>query len=319
MTAAASCLTALQGDGSCFERVSFTTTFASHTLPVYVAHARALKKRRQHIESQLQRCGAPDVTFVLCGDANVVRGLNPRLYRCLHPSYTRTDWSRPGVSHLPNGTLSLALKHRLAHADALRRGLPAALILEDDAVLPAGFWVALTQALRPIPSDASLYFVGSYSRSTNPKLTLSNSPLVHRDAVDDPSTAVSLHRRLNGTDAPKPHILGTVAYVLFARGARHLGVQPIRAEADVDLSLLTPTSRCGATSPHCAVAAPPAQYGPSRWLAWQDESLAKDTTHGQKNSVRDGWLRACRQTSSPKASSSLLKACKRFGFAPPSG
>ena len=321
---ASACLAALQGDGSCLERVSFALPQPSNFLPVYVAHARGLTKRRAHIEAQLRRVGAPDATFVMCGDVGVVNALDPALYGCLHPQYTRTDWSRPGVTRLPNGTLSLALKHRLAHADALRRGLNAALVLEDDAVLPPNFWTTLSVYMAAMPADASLFFIGSYSRSTNPKLTLANHPKVSSSRgtlLQLPSAASSdasgvevppLHRRLNGTLAPKPHILGTVAYVVLARGARHLGTLPIRAEADVDLSLLTPTSRCGATSPSCRVGAPPSQYGPSRWLVWQDEGLSKQTTHGQKNSVRDGWERACRNAEPSSAAASLLKACKRY-------
>ena len=43
--------------------------------------------------------------------------------------------------------------------------------------------------------------------------------------------------------------------------------------AQVDLSLLAPTSQCAWTSPECAVAAPSAQYGPMAWLAWHISRL----------------------------------------------
>ena len=118
--------------------------------------------------------------------------------------------------------------------------------------------------------------------------------------------------------APQPHILGTVAYVIFARGARALAFQPVRAESDVDLTLLSPTAHCGRQDPSsppmhlCAVAAPPAQYGPSQWIVWQDETLSKQLTHGQANSVRDGWVRACRAAKPHEQK--LIRSCRKFGI-----
>ena len=48
-----------------------------------------------------------------------------------------------GWHGMPNGTLSLALKHKLASLDMLARHLPSALIVEDDAMLPVHLWSAL--------------------------------------------------------------------------------------------------------------------------------------------------------------------------------
>ena len=275
---------------------------------VYVMHARKLSSRRRHIEQQLLAVGFLDATFVLCADADVVARMHPVLYRCLHPQYTLTSWSRPGTNRLGNGTLSLALKHRIAHMDAARRNLPATVILEDDAVLPSDMWARLSE--HAVPADADIFFLGSYSRSTNPKLTLANAPTV-------PGTQPPVHRRINGTSTPPPHIVGTVAYVLYARGARALSSQPVRAESDVDLSLLVPTANCAGTSPRCAVAAPPFQYGPTQWIVWQDESLGRGRTHGHKNSVRDGWARACR--AARLSDQGLLRACRKFGIIPGHG
>ena len=56
---------------------------------------------------------------------------------------------------MANGTLSLVLKHRLAAWDMLRRSLPAAILLEDDAKMPTArptLWDKLSQYT--IPSDA---------------------------------------------------------------------------------------------------------------------------------------------------------------------
>ena len=303
-----SCLQFLSAKQPCLERWSTgrSSMRPPAQMPIFVAHAARLRRRREHIEMQLQKVGAEDVTFVLCADADVVAGLDPAIYTCLHPGYTKTYWSRPGVARLPNGTLSLALKHRLAHAEAARRKLRAALIIEDDAVLPLDLWSRLSEYT--IPTDASIFFLGSYSRSLNPKLTLASSQLVL-------GTQPPVHRRHNGsTGKSPPHILGTVAYLLLEPGARALHNKPVRAESDVDLSLLAPTAWCGPTSPECAVAAPPAQYGPARWLIWQDESLSKELTHGRANSVRDGWVRACRGAMA-RADQKLQRSCRKFGVA----
>ena len=239
----------------CMQRMSLGQTLR---VPTYVATARRLRRRRQHIIAQLKGVGAVDVTLVLCLDAEAIATLPLSTYRQLHPQYTRTAWSPATRDKLPNGTLSLALKHRLAHLDIWRRGLRHGLVIEDDAVLPAALPPQLDRYLGVLPPDAALFFIGSYSRSTNPRLTLADLPIVAH-------TSPPIHRRLNGTSFGRPpHILGTVAYVVLARGAAALGPQPVRAEADVDLSLLAPTSRCGPTSPQCAVAAPAGQYGPGK-------------------------------------------------------
>lgn len=211
---------------------------------------------------------------------------------------------------LSNGTLSLALKHRLAHWDIYRRQLPAALVVEDDALLAHDLWQRLAQYRAPV--DADLFFLGSYSQNQSPRMTLSaaravagSSPTVHCRAAGD----------------GEPYILGTVAYVVFARGAAALQ-RPVVAEADVDLSLLA-TSRphCAtgghlsraAASSRCAVAAPPRQCGPSQWLVWPSAAAGEENTHvsgGQ--GVRDKWRQHCKELIA--AGKLVNKNCERFGF-----
>ena len=140
-------------------------TNAKFKLPIYVAHARHLHRRRQHIAEQLRTIGSTDVTYVLCADASDISALDPAVYHQLHPQYTRTAWSPAARARLPNGTLSLALKHRLAHVDIWSRGLPRALVIEDDAVLPPTLPDELARYIPIIPDDAALFFVGSYSVS----------------------------------------------------------------------------------------------------------------------------------------------------------
>ena len=210
---------------------------------------------------------------------------------------------------LSNGTLSLALKHRLAHWDIHRRQLPAALVLEDDALLASDLWQRLAQYRAPV--DADLFFLGSYSQNPSPRMTLSAAR-----AVAGSSPAV--HCRAAGDS--EPYILGTVAYVVFARGAAALQ-RPVVAEADVDLSLLS-TSRphCAAgghlsrsaASSRCAVAAPPCQCGPSQWLVWPSAAAGEENTHvsgGQ--GVRDKWRQHCKELIAARKPAN--KNCERFG------
>ena len=211
---------------------------------------------------------------------------------------------------LSNGTLSLALKHRLAHWDIHRRQLPAALVLEDDALLASDLWQRLAQYRAPV--DADLFFLGSYSQNPSPRMTLSAAR-----AVAGSSPAV--HCRAAGDG--EPYILGTIAYVVFARGAAALQ-RPVVAEADVDLSLLS-TSRphCAAgghlsrsaASSRCAVAAPPCQCGPSQWLVWPSAAAGEENTHvsgGQ--GVRDKWRQHCKELIAARKPAN--KNCERFGF-----
>ena len=81
--------------GGCMQRTSFASSAeeGAFTLPIYVAHARKLRRRRAHIDAQLTRVRAVDVTFVLCADADAVASLTRADYAAVHPSYTRTAWS----------------------------------------------------------------------------------------------------------------------------------------------------------------------------------------------------------------------------------
>ena len=89
----------------CMERASFlqgSQPIAS--LPVYVAHAGRLRHRRRFVRTQLRALGAPDVTMVLCADAEEVARLTVAQRRCLHPVYARTRWSpTSGMLLVENG------------------------------------------------------------------------------------------------------------------------------------------------------------------------------------------------------------------------
>ena len=134
------CLSKLMRDG-CLERLrqqpGAATTAARY--PVYAAVSRNLPQRRVRLEQKLAALGGSDVTLVLCADKQDVGRLDGAERQCVHPEYvaTRRWFHRGGLS---NGTLSLALKHQIIYAEVARRGLEAALVVEDDAVLPAELW-----------------------------------------------------------------------------------------------------------------------------------------------------------------------------------
>jgi len=254
-------------------------------LPVYMMHTPELGTRRQRLLRLLAVAGAPDLTLVGCANREDVGRLSADDRACLHPEYVATHWTRPAAAGLSNGTLSLGLKHQLAYHDILRRRLAAALVLEDDSTLPPDLWRQL--AAYKVPETAHLFYVGSYS--ANPR----GGSLRDEDAVPgtEPAVRVRTSLRRNGT---RPAIVGSNAYVVFFAGATQL-LQPVRAETDIQLSLLSPsplckrtpptcypaigTHGCGDDVPRCPLAPPQRQYGPTRWLVWQDSSAKGRGSH----------------------------------------
>ena len=86
-----------------------------------------------------------------------------------------------------NGTMSLALKHQLAYRDILLCELPAALILEDDSVLPGDLWARLADF--EVPSDAQVAVRRRPSLSRRPRDALLPWPghVVPQCAKDAPA------------------------------------------------------------------------------------------------------------------------------------
>ena len=231
------------------------------------------------MEQRLRAMGGSDVTFVLCADRQDIARLDAAERRCLHPEYVPTrNWAHRGG--LSNGTISLALKHQIAYAEISRRRLDAALIVEDDAALPADMWQQLGPYSDALPTDAAVFYLGSYSATSRWGTLKSEPPLS--------SIGPRIHRRRNGSE---PHLLGTLAYVAFARAIPAL-LHPVTVEADLTLALLPPSDACG---PHCRIAGPREQYGPSEWLVGPDPA-SKQNSHGsrQTNKVIAGWVAVCR-------------------------
>ena len=94
--------------------------------PVYVLHAPWLVRRHAHMRRQLVGIGAADVTWVTCSNRDDVSALSPAQRACAYPCvqmnrYAEIDRSTGFANTLSNGTVSLALKHKMAAWDMLRR------------------------------------------------------------------------------------------------------------------------------------------------------------------------------------------------------
>ena len=204
---------------------------ADDAVPIafYGLNARELRLRREHLLLQLQLARAADVTVVHCADVEDLASLGTETFRCLHPFTADTRWTPLGT-RLALGTVSLTLKHMIAMKDMLTRGLPHAVVLEDDAILAHDFNSALSALLSVVPHDAHILHVGSYHRCRG---------------------RFSAYRRANTT-----WIVGTVGQVYFARGARRL-IGPVVGPPDVQFS-----------SQQLPISAPSPTYVPSEYLVW---------------------------------------------------
>jgi len=217
-------------------RYSFTktTAHAPGQLPVYVVHAPFLMERGANMRRQLRALQVADVTFVHCINKQDVAAFSAEDRECLHPCYAVSAWTwvddNRQLKPLHNGTLSLALKHKLVYFDVLRRQLHAALVLEDDAIVPPSLWSRLQSSTWP--PDASLVYLGSYGGfeglRSHPPYQANNSLTTRGMPLHLP-----LHRR-DLTQSPK--LIGAIGYMVFRRGAAQLH-QPVMVPADLGISL----------------------------------------------------------------------------------
>lgn len=195
-----------------------------------------------------------------------------------------------------NGTLSLALKHRLAYADLLRRGLPAALVLEDDATVPPDLWAQLARLA--IPPGFAVFYLGSYSARMTTG-TLGHEPLAPPARVGlARSTPVHVRRNCSvralrtGTSGLGSCIVGANAYVVSSRGASELLDSPLRLEADLALSLLLAeeSPKCGRLCSCGLRASPP--HGAWEWAGRGGGSGRHAPPSGPSSACRLPWRSA---------------------------
>ena len=163
-------------EGTCLQRTTSTTNRVPlpSQLAVYVLSVPSFVKRKRRMMTQLEAAGVDDVTWVYCANRDHVAHFDAAMRACIHPEYVQHPWSRGAV--MANGTLSLAIKHQIAARDIVQRGLPAAIVLEDDAIVPSDLWRRL--ALLETPRDADVFYLGSYSSRAHVG-TLRRSQVLH--------------------------------------------------------------------------------------------------------------------------------------------
>mgnify|MGYP007078150025 CR=1 FL=1 len=269
----------------CMIRSNYTRVegFREMQLPIYVTHAPFLRTRHAYMEAQLKVLQTADVTWIECFNRDDVLALSAAARDCLYPCSTIPHKDgHPSPEFMSNGTFSLAIKHRLAALDILRRSLSAAIVLEDDAALPNDLWRALATVRLPI--DAGLFYLGSYSfRSNVGTLGFANGAGCHTPVSQH---GMPLMPHVGHISAPMvvwkrnftcfPTMLGNTAFVLTARGARTHIHGPVTVPADIGLSHW-PERRDGrqfsCTAPDGTVATqdwsvPQAAYAPGKWIVW---------------------------------------------------
>ena len=123
------------GNDACMQYYSFNSLYK--TPPIYIVHAPHLVKRKESILQNLCNIHASSVTFVTCANRDFVEKLSSSERDCLYTSTFNPFDKRNTI--LQNGTISLALKHKIAYADIVRKKLKRAIVLEDDAFLPSRF------------------------------------------------------------------------------------------------------------------------------------------------------------------------------------
>ena len=225
--------------------------------PVYVLNVPHLTRRRAFMTRQLASLNARDVTWILCANKLEVDAMGPKMRACAYPcvqlnryfamNKTTNEPEAHGNSYidfLSNGTVSLALKHKIAAFDIMRRKLDCALILEDDAVLPPTLFASLDYVAK-LPErlkdrgGIDLFWMGSYSSRKNVGTLIDHEPISMpydaktRQAKTDPVLDIKLRKR-NATRFPP--IFGAVGYVLFSPAADLVASEPVTTAADIAIS-----------------------------------------------------------------------------------
>ena len=229
-------------------------------LPIYVLTAPALVLRQKKMVAHLSAAGSDEVTFVQCANRDAVAALTPFERGCLyHPAYNPME--PPAFRRsISNGSISIALKHRIALYDLLSRRdtPPAAIVLEDDAVVTPNFWARLSA--HAIPFDADIFFLGSYGygatslrKYREPVATggeAYGTPAVHwRDPCSQKKHQYSARQ------------ISSVAYAVWRPAAAAM-LGTIRSTTDTWLSV----QQCGKSDACDTCSDARRQYGPSDWI-----------------------------------------------------
>jgi hypothetical protein len=229
-----------------------------------------LGERMEILESRLAALGSPSVTFIECANREDVAALSTEERACVHPRYFRIDLKGAGTA-MSNGTLSLALKHAVAFLDVVHRNLPAAMVLEDDAMVPESLWRSLSGYY--VPCDASIFWLSAYRQNLGVFAMRSSSAAQALPSQQGPT----VYRRLENFSGSG--LLSTAGYIIFARGAISMLTHPVYAPADIGLACMTPQCVGGVSPADLELGSPRGQYGPATWLFGQNNSAGHGGTH----------------------------------------
>ena len=242
---------------------TYTFSYKSKNIPTYVIHAPHLVKRKESILRNLRNIHTSSVTFVTCANRDFVNRLSYTERDCLYTS-TFNPFDKKNTI-LQNGTISLALKHKIAYADIVKRKLKRAVVLEDDAFLPTRFWDKM-QSFQ-LPPDTDIFYMGSYSK-LNDWNVLKWDPIVK-------NTNPVIHKRSCHSKGRMNKHLGAIAYLIYYKGAAKLLETNIKVTPDSALSAMNCNySRCT----FCKYALPN-QYGPSKWFVYPRRTIEGSNTH----------------------------------------
>ena len=258
-------------------------------MPTYVLHHPRLTVRRAQMEFRLKNAHVADVTWLLCANRENVENLSFQSRQCL---IQLTPSHRSMLNS--NGTISLAIKHLLAYADIRSRNLTAALVLEDDAAVPANLWALLAEPFGTIPPDAEIFWLGGGHRNANfDHHKRLNDTFYCGDANRVRVLSGSPTNRLNGTYcvyerkfSMPPIFIAAHAYIMTRRGAQSWRGWPVRAPADLVLSRGDLLCRSYLGTQQCHLWK---QYGPARWFVIQQSIDGRSHNNPIELLRQHGW------------------------------
>jgi glycosyl transferase family 25 len=168
-------------------------------LGVYVISLPRCKERRSEIDRQLGKARIRYEYFDAC-DKDV---LDFQLLVDSHKLGPTKDYNQRSRTHMTRGEIACFLSHASIWR-ALQASRSAALILEDDAIVPENTMEILAQSSVSIPPDTDVLYLGGF----NYPRRLAGIP--------------RFTDRLVKIDSSTPPLWRTHAYVLTARGAESL-------------------------------------------------------------------------------------------------
>lgn len=134
-----------------------------HELPFYVCHCKKLEERKVLMESELEKIGVTNATWILDYDGDELEDnyeqeiLDTSLWdeRMNLPTYS----SAPPFRVLAKPVASLVMKHREAYRKFLETDSDYALISEDDSIFSDNFVDDFNKIMKELPEGADIVHI----------------------------------------------------------------------------------------------------------------------------------------------------------------